>query len=66
MQPTYNILFEVVDDGIVTPIAVYVPFQLKERDVPLSSILIISLLPSTGEPIGALIVNVWASAVTLY
>jgi hypothetical protein len=66
MQPIYDILFTVVDVGSIVPTTVYVSFQVNARVVPLSSNLIINLFPSTGVPIGALIVNAVSNAVTLY
>ena len=53
----------VVAVGKVTPITVYVPSQVNALLVPLSSNLNINLSPSTGVPVGALIVNPAANAV---
>ena len=56
----------VVEVGSVTPIAVYVPFQVNVLDVPLSNILKINLSPSRGVPVGAFIVKPAANAVKAY
>jgi hypothetical protein len=45
---------------------VYVAFQVRVCAVPLSRIRKISLLPSTGVPVGAAMVRVAAWAVKLY
>ena len=64
--PTYVVLLAVVAVGSVTPIAVYVAFQDNVCDVPLSKSLNSSLSPTTGVPVGALIVSAAASAVYPY
>jgi hypothetical protein len=50
----------VVVVGNVTPMAVYVPFQVIVCADPLSRIRKINLLPSRGVPVGALIVKLTA------
>ena len=52
--------------GKVTPITVYVASQVNARAVPLSNNLNINLPPSTGVPVGALIVSPAANAVYAY
>jgi hypothetical protein len=66
MHPTYVILLATVVVGNVKPMATYVAFHVNARAVPLSSKRKISLLPSTGLPVGALIVKALAKAVKLY
>ena len=56
-------MFAVVVVGKVTPIAVYVAFQVKALPVPSSKNLNNNLSPFVGVPIGALIVNPDAKAV---
>lgn len=56
----------VVLAGSVTPIAVYVAFQVMARAVPLSNKRMIKRLPSTGVPVGAATVSGAACAVRLY
>ena len=62
-QPTYVVLLMVVAVGKVTPMTVYVAFQVNALLVPLSNNLNINLSPSNGVPVGALIVSPAANAV---
>lgn len=51
--------------GRVTPIGAYIAFQERARAVPLSNILITSLFPLAGLPLGAAKVAACARAVTV-
>ena len=56
-------MLAVVVVGSVVPITVYVAFQVNVCGVPLSKMRKINLSPSTGVPVGALMVKVAANAV---
>lgn len=59
----YIVLLITVATGKVTPIALYMALYASVLLVPLSFILIVSLLPSAGVPLGAEKVAFAASAV---